>query len=284
MGKRSFWARIVDPYFAWHAHKFLVSTTIGSQIGGDTRDIIQQYIYYFGVWEPHLTRWIVRRLAPGDVFIDVGANVGYYSLLASKLVGETGSVVAIEASPATFKALESNLGFNRVRNVRAMNIAVYHSKTVMKVFRGSEYEVGHTTVLEREGLRRGFDVECEITAAPLSDILRREEIRNARLIKIDVEGAEWSVVEGMRPLLNSTRPDLEIVVEVNPACLSQQGKRPEDLLSVFLDAGFCAYLLENDYSALSYLPPYTEAKPTRLREGIQSCSDLVFSRQDSEHL
>jgi hypothetical protein len=51
------------------------------------------YIYYFGVWEPNITRWIVRRLASGDMFIDVGANVGYYSLLASKLVGESGSVV-----------------------------------------------------------------------------------------------------------------------------------------------------------------------------------------------
>src|SRR5205823_8966527 len=113
-------------------------------IGGDTRDTIQQYIYYFGVWEPHLTRWIVRRLVCGDAFIDVGANVGYYSLLASKLVGTSGSVVAIEASPATFKILQSNLALNQVRNVRAMNVAVYHSKTAMKVFRGSEYDVGHT--------------------------------------------------------------------------------------------------------------------------------------------
>jgi hypothetical protein len=104
MGKRSFWAQIVGPYFAWHAHKFIVSTAFGRQIAGDTRDIVQQHIYYFGVWEPNLTRWIVRRLAPGDVFIDVGANVGYYSLqrcsanllLASKLVGQSCSVVAIE--------------------------------------------------------------------------------------------------------------------------------------------------------------------------------------------
>ena len=162
VGKRAFWARIVDPYLAWHAHEFVVSTVFGSQIAGDTRDIIQQYIYYFGVWEPHLTRWIVRRLVPGDTFIDVGANIGYYSLLASKLVGEYGNVVAIEASPATFKVFQRNLGFNRVRNVRAVNMVVYHSKTVMKVFRGSEYEVGETTILEDENLKQNFQIECKI--------------------------------------------------------------------------------------------------------------------------
>ena len=284
VGKRAFWARIVDPYLAWHAHEFVVSTVFGSQIAGDTRDIIQQYIYYFGVWEPHLTRWIVRRLVPGDTFIDVGANIGYYSLLASKLVGEYGNVVAIEASPATFKVFQRNLGFNRVRNVRAVNMVVYHSKTVMKVFRGSEYEVGETTILEDEGLKRGFQVECEIDAAPLSTILRREEMQNARLIKVDVEGVEWSVVQGMLLFLNLSRPDLEIIVEIIPECLAHQGKRPEDLLNIFLDAGFYAYRLENDYSGQSYLPPHTDERPTRIRNRIQSCTDVVFSRQDAEQL
>jgi FkbM family methyltransferase len=284
MGKRAFWARIVDPYFAWHAHEFAVSTIFGSHIAGDTRDIIQQYIYYFGVWEPHLTRWIVRRLAPGDTFIDVGANIGYYSLLASTLVGDCGSVVAVEASPSTFKLLQSNLGYNRVRNVRAVNMAVYDSKTLIKVFHGSEYEVGQTTILEDEALKRGFEVECEIDAAPLSTILRREEMENARLVKVDVEGAEWSVVHGMQPLLNSSRGDLEIMMEVKPECLSQRGKRPEDLLSILLDAGFYAYRLKNDYSALSYLAPPTDERPTRIRNEIESCTDVIFSRQDSEHL
>jgi hypothetical protein len=152
------------------------------------------------------------------------------------------------------------------------------------MFRGSEYDVGQATILEDDGLKRGFEVECEIDAAPLSSILRREEMQNARLIKVDVEGVEWQVVQGMLPLLNSSRPDLEIIVEIIPECLAQQGKRPEELLSLLLDAGFYPYRLENDYSAVSYLPPYTETRPTRLRDAIESCTDIVFSRQDSEQL
>ncbi len=284
MGKQSFWARIVDPYFAWHAHQFIVPTTFGSHISGDTRDIIQQYIYYFGIWEPNLTHWMIQRLAPGDAFIDVGANVGYYSLLASKLVSTYGTVVAIEASPEIFKTLQGNIALNHTQNIRTVNVAVYHSNTVMKVFRGSEYEVGQTTILEEEALEHGFEVECEIDAAPLSDILRRHEIQNARLIKIDVEGAEWSVVDGMRPLLNSSRDDLEMIIEIKPECLARRGNKPEDLLSILLDAGFYAYSLQNDYSALSYLAPNTHKRPRRIHDRIESPTDVVFSRQDSEEL
>ena len=275
-GKRAFWTRIVDPYFAWCHHEFVALTVFGSQIAGNTRDILQQYIYYFGVWEPHLSRWIGQRLVPGDTFIDVGANIGYFSLLASKLVGESGRVVAIEASPEIFNALQGNLARNRARNVRAVNVAATDRKGWVRLFRGPDSNIGRTTIREE----CGFEFECEAEAAPLSAILQPEEVQNARLIKIDVEGAEWWVVAGMGPLLGSGRTDLEIVVEVQPGLLAQQGKRPEDLLGIFLNAGFCAYSLENDYSPLSYLPPYVEMRPVRIRSPIQCQTDVVFSRQD----
>lgn len=76
----------------------LARTRFGATFAVDTQDLIQRYLYLFGVWEPHMTRWLQRRLKPGDVFVDVGANIGYYSILASRLVGARGKVVAIEAS------------------------------------------------------------------------------------------------------------------------------------------------------------------------------------------
>ncbi|HSB70840.1 MAG TPA: FkbM family methyltransferase [Candidatus Methylomirabilis sp.] len=280
MGKRAFWNRVVEPNFAWHPHRFVASTVFGSRIAGDTSDIIQQYIYYFGVWEPHLTRWIGLRLAPGDTFIDVGANIGYFSLLASKLVGDSGVVVAIEASPRTFGLLQANLARNLAQNVRTVNVAASDRKGRVGLFRGPDDNIGLTTVLGDPRLA----FECEVDAAPLSHLLRPEEAQTARLIKIDVEGAEWSVVAGMDSLLRAGRRDLEVIVEVTPEHLAQQGKRPEDLVRVFRDAGFQAYRLENDYSPQSYLPPCAERRPERIRTPIQWQTDVVFSRQDSELL
>ena|SRR2546421_1452700 len=284
IGKRSLWTHVIEPHFAWESHEFVGHTIFGDRIAGDTREIIQQYIYYFGVWEPHLTRWINQRLAPGDTFIDIGANIGYYSLLASRLVGASGAVIAIEASPQTFSALEANLARNRARNVRAVNIAVSDSVGTVKLFRGPETNIGVTTIFEEEGLKWGCEFECEIESAPLSAILRPDEMKNARLIKIDVEGAEWAVVAGMSLLLSSGRADLEAVVEMNPERLAQQGKQPEDILEIFRVAGFHAYCLENDYSPLNYLPPYIEKRPARIRAPIECEVDVLFSRREMELL
>jgi FkbM family methyltransferase len=280
LGKRLFWTLVVDPYFAWRPHQFVASTVFCSAMAGNTTDIIQQYIYYFGLWEPDLTYWIQERLAPGDTFVDVGANIGYFSLLAPQLVGESGSVVAIEASPKTFLALKDNLNRNAVRNVRAVSVAVSHSRHVVRLFRGPDSNIGETTFLE--GLRLEF--ECEAEAAPLTAILQRLEIERARLIKIDVEGAEWCVVAGMGPILSSGRADLEIIVEVHPELLARQGKRPADIVRVFSEAGFHAYSLESDYSPLSYLPPVARKRPMRVRTPIDREANVVFSRRDAELL
>jgi len=280
LDKRSFWDRIVNPYFAWNSHKFVASTVFGSKIAGNTREILQQYVYYFGVWEPNLTRWIATRLRPGDTFIDVGANIGYFSLLASKIVGDAGKVVSIEASPKIFEALIANLTRNRVRNVRPVNIAVSDGPGIVKVFGGNDYHTGLTTICEQRGLK----FECEVQTATLGTILQPEELRTARLIKIDVEGAEWRAVQGMLKVLSITRSDLEIMVEINPELLLRQGKDPEDLLRMFSSAGFNAYSLENDYTALSYLTPHNEKRPLRFRTPINCETDMIFSRQDARQL
>jgi FkbM family methyltransferase len=284
VGKRWLWNRVVDPYFAWQPYDFVATTLFGSRVAGNTTDILEQYLYYFGIWEPNFTHWLGRRLGPGDTFIDVGANIGYYSLLASWLVGESGSVVAIEASPTTYRALQANLARNRVRNVRALNVAVSDSRGLAKLFRGPEGNHGLSTVLETESLRYHCQFECEVETAPLAELLRDEEIRRARLIKIDVEGAEWRVLAGMGPLLHSGRADLEVMVETSPQRLVNEGKNPTDLLKVFLQAGFHAYQLENDYSPESYLPRQQAKRPTPLRSPVECEMDILFSRQDAELL
>jgi len=79
----------------------------------DKVDVVNLFLYYFGGWEPAITQVVRQALKPGDVFLDVGANVGYYTLLASRLVGDTGRVIAVDASPSVYEILSRNVSRNR---------------------------------------------------------------------------------------------------------------------------------------------------------------------------
>jgi FkbM family methyltransferase len=276
--RQSFWSRAVEPYFAWHSHPFTARTVFGKRMRGNTREILQQAVYYFGVWEPNLTRWISRRLAPGDSFVDVGANFGYFSLLAAALTGDKGSVVAVEASPSTFDQLLENLRMNRAANVRAVNLAASDTEGVLRLYREDEFNVGSSTTLPQYGKH----FECEVRAAPLDDVLTEAEIERVRLVKIDVEGAEGSVVAGMERLLEHGRPDLEVVVEVH-AGRNAPGRRPEEVFPIFAAAGFHPYRLDIDYSPAHWLADDDRA-PVRIEEPPEVETDVVFSRHDAETL
>jgi FkbM family methyltransferase len=279
-GKLALWDRLIEPYLAWESFPFVASTVFGGRMAGDTRDIIQQYIYYFGLWEPNLTQWIGSCLKPGDTFIDVGANIGYFSVLAAGLVGPSGSVVAIEASSQNFAALKANLERSRTGNVRSIHAAASDRAGVLRLYSGGVFNSGATTTLEDPELA----FEGEVAALPLSELVTEAEAQNARLIKIDVEGAEWRVITGMESLFARSRPDLEIVVEVSPKHLAMLHKTPEDLLQLFARAGFHPYVLENDYTAQSYLRSGPPQRPSRLHHNIEGETDLVFSRVDAENL
>ena len=107
---------------------------------------------------------------------------------------------------------------------------------------------------------------------------------NRRMVKVDVEGAEWSVVSGMEPILADGRDDLEVIVEIDAELLAHQGRRTDDILALFADHGFHAYRLRNDYSPESYIARHRAVPPERLREPLGGVSDLVFSRRDADHL
>ncbi len=279
-GKSFLWDKILEPYFSFADHEYTVKTSFGSSISGNTRDLIQRYIYYFGVWEPNITRWITENLKNGDVFVDVGANIGYYSLLASSLVGRDGKVVAIEASPFIFDMLVHNVRQNGITNLRAVNIAVSDTEDIVKLYKAGADNLGESSILDDEDRC----LEGEIRSAPLTTILESGEAENARIVKIDVEGAEYLVVRGMSSLLKHGRRDLEVVLEISPERLRRFDKTPEDMIGMFGNDGFHAFTVENDYRSAYYLPPIRPKRPRRLRGTIASQADVVFSRRDVEEL
>ncbi|MEP6914019.1 MAG: FkbM family methyltransferase [Acidobacteriota bacterium] len=278
--RRPLWAGLVVPFFQYSQTNFVVTTVFGATMAGNTRDHIQRHIYYFGLWEPNLTSFLSSRLREGDVFIDVGANIGYFSLLASRLVGRTGEVRAIEASPATYAKLLDNIGRNQATNIQAVNAAVSDRPGTVRIFRGEESNIGSTSIVSQHG--RHF--ECEIAADRLDALLPEALRRRVRFVKIDVEGAEWLVIDGMRDLVKDGPDNLEILVELQPTALAVHGKSVDDVVSLFAEFGFRPYRIENDYSVLNYMAPGAATRPVRMRSAITTQTDVVFSRIDAEFL
>ena len=261
----------------WLDHSFVARTTFGAEFRVNTADFIDRFIYYVGVWEPNVVAFVSRRLARGDVFVDVGANIGHHTLLASSLVGD-GTVVAIEASPRVFRILEANLARNNAKNVRAINVGASDKAGAIRLYQGYERNLGSTTVFPVG------ELECEVQALPLDEILTPEELSRARVIKIDVEGAEATVLKGMRHIIEHGRPDLEILVELDRDRLTSQQSSLDHVIAEFRSNGFFPYSLENDYDMKHNFQPRPVVRPTRFERPLTAQVDMVFSRVDANEL
>lgn len=215
--RRPLWSGVVEGRLHWRDYRYTERTHYGALLSGTTVDELQRFVYYLGRWEPHVETVISRWLRPGDTFIDIGANIGYFTLLASKLVGPNGHVVAIEASAATYQRLRENLDLNRVRNVRAIQCAVADRETELTLHTAPDINSGLASLIQPRG---GQGTE-RVRGAPLGALLTSDEIQSARLIKIDVEGAEKMVIDGMAPILSQLRADF--LVEINPDMVSSRG-------------------------------------------------------------
>lgn len=260
----------------------VASTKAGPRLLVATGDLVQAYIYLFGVWEPDITRWVMDRLGPGDTFVDVGANIGYYSVLASRLVGNGGSVVAVEASAHFASTLRRNLELNGCANARVVNIAASAgSGARIPFYQPEPHNLGITT-----GVLAGRDLQVSFMSdtASLSDILTAEECERARLIKVDVEGLELAVLRGLVPALAQARPDLELIVEVSPELLSAQGYAASDVMDLLARQGYHAYRIPNDYRMSGYLTRRPPGRPRRWTVPVTREGDFVFSRTDVEVL
>ena len=264
-------------------HNVVATTQFGYEMFCETEDVIQRHIYLCGVWEPHLTAWIQGRLRPGDTFVDVGANVGYYTLLAASCVGQRGHVIAIEASPSIFGLLKNNVQRNGIgTQVRSLNVAASDEAGTVTVYGGPKNNLGLTSTLPRED----FKIEATVQSMPLRDILTDDEMTTARLIKIDVEGLEGPVVRGLLPALSTCREDLELVLEVNGGP-TPQGEKASDVVGLLREFGFNVYEVTNSYRLDSYPEAVDRPqRPQRIYGEIDSdvSADLIFSRIDAPHL
>jgi FkbM family methyltransferase len=203
----------------------------GSVFELDLDDFIQRQIY-FGVTEPLETRLVRNYLQPGMTFVDVGANVGYYTALAAERVaGNGGRVLALEPSPYAFERLRSMILANRLEHVTPVHAGLSDAPGHLNLYLGVGSHNHAPTMVAHENAEA-----TRVTVLTLDEETERLGIDRIDMIKIDVEGYEPKVLAGARRLLREGRIRA-ILCEFNEHWLSRAGSSPQVLERTIRDAG-----------------------------------------------
>lgn len=217
-----------------------VRTKDGFRLALKLNDWVDQHIYATGDYEKPTSRVIRALLCPGDYVVDGGANIGYFTLLASTAVGDSGTVLAFEPAVPVRRRLTENVQINQRTNVLIRPEALSDSAGSVTL------NVGPTSHSGISSLRPICDAAetLLVETVCLDDIV--DSSQKIALIKLDVEGAEHKAIRGMRQTIRHYHPDL--IVEVSPSFLQEMG---DDAQSLFNELRECGYrMLRIDWDGL----------------------------------
>lgn len=212
----------------------------------NTADYVDNWLFTGADFEPSVVRATVRLLKSGDNFIDLGANIGYFSLIAARVVGVDGKVFAFEPSPIIHARLLTNITLNKIENIKVFNRAVssLNGKAIFKIPTGDSINSGRSSFRNIE--ESHSDVEVETIA--LDSIL--DTLPTIRLIKMDIEGAEGMALEGMNKLIQRDKPT--IIFELSDNYLKQMGYSASQILSLLWRNGYLTYSGEDFKEQISF--------------------------------
>lgn len=203
-------------------------------------------------YETDVTNIMVRALKPGDCMFDVGANVGYFSLMAAALVGPTGKVLAFEPGENNLPRLKDNIKLNKFDNIDVIEKPAWSHQTELMFWLNHDNSGGDA--LWDPGLWPG---NPKSRAVPISRMLKtttldRVYLQPPRVIKLDIEGAEYHVMVGAFGLLNTHKPPF-VIAEWNAFAFAQMDCSGNDLRRLMRRHGYDMFLIDG-----------TGAKPQRV--------------------
>ena len=206
----------------------------GFDIEVQLEDWLGSHVAVWREYESGLSEIIRSSVHPGEHFVDVGANIGYFSLLGAVCVGEAGKVTAIEASPLNYQKLMENISLNEFDSIiSCRNCAVWFEETELTLFQGPSQHSGISSVRELEGSTSKYNV----AAATIDSLLLDSDERPIKFVKLDVEGAEYQALLGMKKTISTYRP--AIALELSEEYLNQLGHNAAEILNFLVkDLGY----------------------------------------------
>lgn len=196
-----------------------------------------------GEFEPMETSIVKKMVKKGDYVIDIGANIGYYTLIMAKLVGETGKVFAFEPDPNNFELLKKNVEYNGYKNVVLFNQAVSNENGTLKLYYTQNGSISRT--FDAGDGRQTMDIQ----AVRLDDVIKEK----IDFIKIDIEGFEIMAMKGAYNILNTYHPT--VISEFTPRDIAKLGFKAKDYLRMYELLGYDIYDADEEASKVESIEP-----------------------------
>ena len=204
---------------------------------------VDEYVFIHRNWEPDIAAVIQAKLKPGNVFVDVGANIGYFSMLSASIVGKRGKVISFEPIKRLAEQIRFSADYNHFKNIDIENLAMGSIPAVMtlEIMPGN---VGGSSLVKQ--INSG---QSEVVNVSTLD----EELKNydrIDLIKIDVEGYEFQVLKGAENIIKSCKP--EIILEFSPSVYAKQKvNNTKKILELIISLNYSIQDLNYGYPCLN---------------------------------
>jgi FkbM family methyltransferase len=241
-----------------------------------TDDAVSKHILLTGSWDERISAAIASRLTPETVFLDAGANVGWFTLFVADYLGKNngkGKVLSVEANPSILPYLYSSVVESGLAAfVEIKPYAIGNTQSMMQMDTSTTGNVGGLGVLPFASAPSNRHI---VPSVRLDDLFC--DLQRLDLIKMDIEGAEYLAIEGAEALLKRLRPS--IIIEFNtPALSSVSGKAPADVVNYLINLGFEPYnFVDQPYGCEQRLS--VDALEHLLAQRGH-CSDFVFTSTD----
>ena len=222
-----------------------------------------------GIWELDETRLLMALLCAGHTFVDVGANIGYFTLLGARCVGSTGKVIAFEPDPENFRLLRDNVELNQLDNVVVEQVALSDQDGPGQLFL-SDDNLGDHTIFCDDATRQVVGISL-ISGAEYFG----EQRGGLDVIKVDVQGAEHAVLKGLAPVLRESLPGLAVLLEFTPNRLRAAGSSGETLLALLEEIGFYFYIFDLRRHGLLRCEPSQIGRWVRLTEMVPESEGFI---------
>lgn len=223
----------------------------GHKLYLDPRDMgmARAFLLFRGRWEETETKLFRSIVRPGMTVVDIGANVGYYTLLAAKLAGPAGRVYAFEPGPENFRLLRRNVAENGYRNVTLVPQAVSSRSGTASLTLDRSSSGGHSL-----SQFRGAADSVTVETTSLDDFFAAREAPAIDVIKMDAEGAEYGILAGMQRVLERN-PGLTLLTEFFPRAIRGFGSSPEEYVRRLAELGFRIHPIDEATGELRSLDP-----------------------------